>query len=65
MREDIDTTENFEVDPAISHVFRNFVFINEFSRNVSEIDADIFGSFQWSLEVKAADFKGELFGALT
>ena len=40
------------------------VSIDELLRNVAEIDADIFGVFQWSLEVKVADIKGEVFGAL-
>ena len=45
-------------------MFVKVVFINEFLRNVADIDADIFRAFQWSLEVKVADVKGDVFGAL-
>ena len=57
MQEAVDTTENFEVDPFVTHVFVSIVFIAKFLRDVAEIDADIFGEFQWSLEVKVSDFK--------
>ena len=55
---------SFEVDPAISHIFLKVLFIGEFLRNVSEIDADIFRAVQWSLEIKVSGVKGELFCAL-
>ena len=40
------------------------VFMDKFLRNVSDIDAEIFGAVQWSLEVKVTNDKSDIFGAL-
>ena len=64
MRETIDNTTNLEVDPAVAHVFVKVVFIYEFLWNVADIDADIFGAVQWSLEVNVSGVKGDVFGSL-
>ena len=64
MREAIDTTANFEVDPAVVHVFVKVLFVYELLRNVSEMDADISRAVQWGFRVKVSDIKGKLFGTL-
>ena len=64
MWEAIYTMDNFKVDPAIAHVFVKVVFVDELLRNVTDIDPEIFGTVQWSLEVKVADVKGDVFGSL-
>ena len=45
-------------------MFVKGLFIEELLSNVADIDADILGVVQWSLEVKVSDLKGVSFGAL-
>ena len=59
--EAINATANFEVDPTILHMVVKVIFIDEFLRNVAEIDADISKAVQWSLEVEVADVEGDIF----
>ena len=60
----INAAANFEVDLTIVRMFVKVVFIDEFLREFSEIDADIFGAVQWSLEVEVSDIEGGVFFAL-
>ena len=62
--EAINATANFEVDPTILHMVVKVIFIDEFLRNVAEIDADISEAVQWSLEVEVADDERDILGAL-
>ena len=62
--ESINDTANFEVDPTITHVFVKVLFINKFLRNVSDIDVDILGAFQRSLEVDVDNVGDDVIGVL-
>jgi hypothetical protein len=48
----ITTPANFEVDPAIAVTTSEVVFLDEFLRDVSKLDADIFGLGHGSVEIE-------------
>ena len=63
MRESIDATSDFKVDPTVVDADGKVVFFDEFVGDVGELDFDVFITFEWSLEVEVADVKGGKFGA--
>ena len=49
---------NLKIDPTILGCFARVVLLNEFLRDIQELDAHIFGSLHWGLEVKVFKIKG-------
>jgi hypothetical protein len=54
----ITTLANFEVDPAIAVTTSEVVFLDEFIRDVGELDANIFGIGHRSVKVKILPVDG-------
>jgi hypothetical protein len=48
----ITALANLKVDPPITIVTLKVVLLNEFSWNISNFNADIFGVWHWSIEVE-------------
>ena len=54
----ITTLANFEVAPAIAVMTSEVVFLDEFIRDVGELDADIFGLGHGSVEIEILQVNG-------
>jgi hypothetical protein len=54
----ITALENLEVDPPITIATLKIVFFNEFCRNVSNFNAEVFRVWHWSIEVEALEVNG-------
>ena len=49
LKESIDATSDFEVDPTVVNVGGKVVFFDKFVGDVGELDFDVFITFKWSL----------------
>ena len=58
MREAVDASADFEVDPVVVNVLHEVVFINEVLRDVGELDFDVFGTIQRGAEIEVGDVEG-------
>jgi hypothetical protein len=63
LREAVDASANFKVDPVIVNVLHEVVFIYEVLRYVGELDFDVFGAVQRSAEIEVRDVEGAELGA--
>ena len=59
----IETYHNFKTDPPVSCKILEFVFVDEFFRDVGESDTCIFKRIKRSAQVKVLDAEGEKTGA--
>ncbi len=62
--ETVDALCNFKVDPAVMCEGGEVVFIDEFLRDDSELNADILGAIEWCAKIKVGDIKAGKFGIL-
>jgi hypothetical protein len=65
LREAVDASANFKVDPVIVNVLHEVVFINEVLRDVGELDFDVFRTIQRGAEIEVGDVEGAELGAFT
>ena len=63
MREAVDASADFEVDPVVVNVLHEVVFINEVLRDVGELDFDVFRTIQRGAEIEVGDVEGAELGA--
>jgi hypothetical protein len=63
LREAVDASANFEVDPVVVNVLHEVVFINEVLRDVGELDFYVFRTIQRGAEIKVGDVEGAELGA--
>ena len=63
MREAVDASANFEVDPVIVYVLHEVVFVDEVLRDVGELDFDVFRTIQRGAEIEVGDVEGAELGA--
>jgi hypothetical protein len=49
---------NLEVDPHVMIATLKIVFFNEFRQNVSNLNADVFGVWHWSITVEVLEVNG-------
>ena len=61
----VDAFANIEVDPTIARFFSKAIFLDEFERDVGEVEADIFKAVEWGVEVEVADVKSSKAGIET
>jgi hypothetical protein len=54
----ITALANLKVDLPVKIVTLKIVFLNEFRRNVSNFNADVFGFWHWSIEVEVLKVDG-------
>ncbi len=55
----------FEVDPVIVCVLHEIVFVDEFLRNVGELDFDVLGPVEGSAEIEVGDIGGAELSSLS
>ena len=63
LREAVDIFAYFEVNPTITNVFGEDVFINKFLGNVGEFDSDVLWAVERIFEVKIGDVEAGKLGA--
>ena len=48
LRETIDAVADFEIHPSLVDIGVEVILVNELSRDVGELDFDVFGIVEWS-----------------
>ncbi len=63
MGQAIGSVHHLEIHPPILGIFSEFVFLSEFLGDVRKFDSNIFGLFQWGLQIKISRIKARKFYA--
>ena len=61
----VDTTVDFEIDPTISEIFKEIIFVDKVLRDVGELDAEIFRAVERGLEIEVVNVKRDKLGAFS